>query len=89
VYVGEQIPPPPPPQLYALKGGELNPKRLKDKKISVAKRKAIAGLEKKLIEELETMLARGVEKGCVTNRDSIMILESIAQMHNELYEKYE
>jgi len=64
-------------------------KELQDKKISIEKRKALAELEKQLIESLETMLTGSVEKGYINNTDYIRILESIALMHKELYDKYE
>jgi len=64
-------------------------KELQDKKISIEKRKVIAESEKQLIESLETMLTRSVEKGYINNTDYIRILESIALMHKELYDKYE
>jgi len=64
-------------------------KELKGKQISTEKRKTIAELEKQLIENLETILTRSVEKGYINNTDCIRILESIALMHKELYDEYE
>jgi hypothetical protein len=64
-------------------------KELRSKQINPEKRRAVAELEKRLIEELEAVLTRGVEEGYINDTDCIMILESIAQMHKELYDEYE
>jgi len=63
-------------------------KELQDKRTNAEKRKVIAELEKQLIEDLELILLRSIEKGCISDTDCIRILESIAFMHKELYEKY-
>jgi len=64
-------------------------KELQDKKTDTEKRKVIAELEKQLVEELEAVLLRSIEKGCISGTDCIRILESIALMHKELYDKYQ
>jgi len=64
-------------------------KDLEREGISEAERKAIAELEKQFVEDLEAVLSRAVKSGCIDDTDRIIILESIYQMHDELYGQIE
>ena len=49
---------------------------------------AIAGREMRMIDELEDILTRSRKAGFLGTDDGIIILESMAQMHEELYGAY-
>jgi hypothetical protein len=55
---------------------------------SEEKRRAIAEKEKAFIEELEAILERSLERGFISTGDQIILLNSIALMHKELYQTY-
>ena len=49
---------------------------------------AVAGKERRALDELEDILLRARESGFLGNYDGIMVLESISRMHDELYGAY-
>ena len=63
-------------------------KELESKKLTPERLKGIAEAERKMISDLEEILARSRDNKIISNEDCIIILESIAQMHEELYQGY-
>jgi hypothetical protein len=63
-------------------------KELKKQGITPERRKIIAEQEKKLLIESERILLRGRAQGIISAGDSLMLMEHIAQMHDELYKTY-
>jgi hypothetical protein len=50
---------------------------------------AVAGKTAELIHRIEGMVKRGYERGVLSERDVIMVLERVEQMYTELYGMYE
>jgi len=63
-------------------------KELKQGKATAAERLATAEKERRMLCEIEDVLIRALDNGILGTRDGIMIVESISQMHEELYGTY-
>jgi hypothetical protein len=63
-------------------------KEMKKAGASPEMRRQIAGDMKELLRKLEKMIDAGCETGVLSGGDAAMILERIAQMHEELYRNY-
>lgn len=63
-------------------------KEVKKGNLPAEERKALAEQERALIEALEGMLRRGEEAGIIPSADSLVVMEQIQRMHQELYGNY-